>query len=98
MFFRGSRYETVRESTFRAADGREIRYKRLRFVPRLKAAAALRVNQGDRPDLLAFRALDDAELFWRLADVNRVRRPVELTATPGRLVGVPGVGGGEGNR
>lgn len=96
MFFRGSRYESIEESTLVNEDGREIRYKRLRFVPRLKAQAALRVNEGDRPDLLAFRALDDAELFWRLADVNRVRRPAELSAKPGRLVRVPGSGGGEG--
>lgn len=97
MFFRGSRYETVKESTLVTEDGREIRYKRLRFVPRLKAQAALRVNEGDRPDLLAVRALDDAELFWRLADVNRVKRPIELSAKPGRLVGVPASSGGEGS-
>jgi hypothetical protein len=96
MFFRGSRYEGVKESTLVTEDGREIRYKRLRFVPRLKAGAALRVKEGDRPDLLAYRALDDAELFWRLADVNRVKRPVELSVEPGRLIGVPASGGGEG--
>lgn len=97
MFFRGSRYETVEESTLLTEGGREVRYKRLRFVPRLKAQAALRVNEGDRPDLLAYRAFDDAELFWRLADVNRVKRPVELSAKPGKLIGVPGSGGGEGS-
>ena len=90
MFFRGSRYERVKESTLTTEEGREIRYKRLRFVPRLKAAAALRVTDGDRPDLLAARALDDAELFWRLADVNRVKRPAEMTVKPGVLVRVPG--------
>lgn len=97
MFFRGSRYENIKESTLVAENGRELRYKRLRFVPRLKAQASIRVQQGDRPDLLAYRALTDAELFWRLADVNRARRPVDLAATPGKLVGVPGPGGGEGS-
>lgn len=96
MFFRGSRYQNVKESTRVDEDGRELRYKRLRFVPRLTAQAAVRVQQGDRPDLLAHRALGDAELFWRLADVNRVKRPVDLSDTPGRLIGVPGSGGGEG--
>jgi hypothetical protein len=93
MFFRGSRYETVGETTHLTEDGREIRHKRLRIVTPPAAAAATRVRQGDRPDLVAFRALGDAEAFWRLADANRARRPVEMTARPGRLIRVPGGGG-----
>jgi hypothetical protein len=101
MFFRGSRYEQIKESIYRAEDGREIRHKRLRFVPNKVGVAALRVIEGDRADLLAFRALGDAELFWRLADVNRRRRPVDLARAPGELVAVPGpataVGSGRGS-
>lgn len=94
MFFRGSRYETVGEATHVTEDGREIRHKRLRFAPKLKAAAATRVRQGDRPDLVAHRTLGDAEAFWRTADANRARRPAELTAVPGRLLRIPGPDGG----
>jgi hypothetical protein len=93
MFFRGSRYETIGETTFVDDDGREIRHKRLRIIPATPAAAATRVRQGDRPDLIAFRTLGDPEAFWRLADANAARRPSELTATPGRLIRVPGGGG-----
>jgi hypothetical protein len=92
MFFRGSRYETVAEATHVAEDGREIRHKTLRIIAPPAAVAATRVRQGDRPDLVAFRTLGDAEAFWRLADANRTRRPADLTATPGRLIRVPGGG------
>ena len=40
MFFRGSRYEPVETATLETADGREVRYKRLRFVVRDAAPIA----------------------------------------------------------
>jgi hypothetical protein len=93
MFFRGSRYEHVPEAELTRPDGRTVRHKRMRFVPALDGPRATTVREGERPDLLAYRVLGDPEQFWQLCDVNRVSRPVDLTAVPGRPVRVPGPGG-----
>lgn len=93
MFFRGSRYESVPTTELIQPDGGLIQYKRMRFIPAFDATLQQVAREGDRPDLLAHRALGDAELCWRLADANRVMRPVELTAMPGFCVRVPGPGG-----
>jgi hypothetical protein len=90
MFFRGSRYESVLDAELVDAQGREVRYKRQRFIPELEPGRTTRpVREGDRPDLAAYAALGDPELFWRLCDLNRTVRPVDLTATPGGRIAVP---------
>ena len=96
MFFRGSRYEPIAETSLETADGRIIRYKRMRFIPASPAQARsfVGVEQGDRPDLVASRAIGDSEQFWRLCDLNLVLRPVDLTATPGQAVAIPAPQGG----
>jgi len=93
MFFRGSRYERVAEVEIVDRRGRLVRYKRLRLVPEVDGLQAEVVREGDRPDLVAHRALGDPEQFWRLCDVNREMRPSDLTDGPGRLLLVPGPGG-----
>lgn len=92
MFFRGSRYEHVADTEMPGPGGRTIRYKRMRFIPDTPARLAEKVEQGDRPDLAAYRALGDPEQFWRLCDANLVQRPVDLTAVAGRRILVPGPG------
>jgi hypothetical protein len=96
VFFRGSRYEPIPETSMAAKNGRTIRYKRMRFVPQTTARSRLFVKAqlGDRPDLLAYRAIGDPEQFWRLCDLNLVRRPVDLTGVPGKPVTIPSPGGG----
>jgi hypothetical protein len=94
MFFRGSRYESIPDSEILAPDGRTIRYKRMRFIPEVQGTLSYVVRQGDRPDLAAYNALGDPEQFWRLCDVNRVQRPVDLTREPGVQIQVPGPDGG----
>jgi hypothetical protein len=96
MFFRGSRYENIADTTCTAKDGRTIRYKRMRLIPQASSPPRLftPVQQGERPDLLAFRTIGDPEQFWRLCDLNLVQRPVDLTAQPGVLVAVPAPEGG----
>jgi hypothetical protein len=95
MFFRGSRYEPVPDAELTASDGRIVRYKRRRVIPEVRTSLATTVRNGDRPDLLSYRALGDPELFWMLCDANRTRRPAELTRTAGRTIAVPGPSGGE---
>lgn len=96
MFFRGSRYENITDAILTTKDGRTIRYKRMRFIPQAGSPPRLfaSVEQGERPDLLAFRMIGDPEQFWRLCDLNLVRRPVDLTAEPGTPVAVPSPEGG----
>ncbi len=92
MFFRGSRYENVPEAELATADGRTLRYKRIRFIPDTPGSVPYRVQPDDRPDLVAYRTAGDPELFWRLCDANGVMRPDELTAEPGRLLKTPAPG------
>jgi hypothetical protein len=96
MFFRGSRYEPIADTTLTTKDGTTIRYKRMRFIPANPAPARtfVKTQEGDRPDLVAFRTIADPEQFWRLCDLNLVRRPVDLTAVAGRLVAIPAPQGG----
>jgi len=77
LFFRGSRYEHVPDAEIAGPAGR----------------TGEKVQDGDRPDLIAFRALGDPEQFWRLCDVNRVMAPAELTAVGGKRILSPGPGG-----
>jgi hypothetical protein len=89
LFFRGSRYEQIADAEIDGPDARTIRYKRMRFIPELRGPATAQVQAGDRADLVAFRTLGDPERFWRLCDVNRIMRPADLAATPGRRLRVP---------
>ncbi len=94
MFFRGSRYENVPDAELTDRNGRTIRYKRMRIVPDVQGQLSYRVIEGDRPDLAAYKTLGDPEVFWWLCDVNKQRRPAELTAKPGRTIAIPGPEGG----
>lgn len=89
MFTRGSRYEHVPEAEFIGRDERRIRYKRIRFLPEPGGLPAYTVQDGDRPDLAAYRIAQDPEMFWRLCDANGTARPSELTARPWRRIRVP---------
>ena len=86
-----SRYDPAHPLSLTDVDGRTVRYLPRRFLPRVDGrtmADTVVVRAAERPDLLAVRTLDDAELAWCLADANGVRRPSEL-AEPGRVVVVP---------
>jgi len=89
MFFRGSRYEPVSEAQVATADGRTIRYKRVRFIPDTPGSLAQRVNQGDRLDLISYRIYKDPEQFWRICDANLGMLPEELVEEPGRRLLIP---------
>jgi hypothetical protein len=95
MFFRGSRYENVAEAEIVSAAGRTIRYKRARFIPESPVGRqSYVVRESDRADLATYAVLGDPEVFWRLCDLNRVQRPVDLTAVPGTRIAAPGPEGG----
>jgi hypothetical protein len=89
MFFRGSRYEPVPTAEITTADGRTIRYKRVRFVPAPAVLLFRRVGEGERLDLIAYELYRDPEQFWRICDANRAFRPDTLTEEPGRILAIP---------
>ncbi len=94
MIDSASRYASVPILAYTDADGRTVRYLGRRFpsdaVPRNTVTVV--IASGDRPDLLAQRALGDPLAFWRLADLNRVLDPMDLTVPPGRRVQRPAAG------
>lgn len=68
------------------AAGRQIRYLPRRFLPPVETFEALvevRVQGGDRLDLVAARTLGSADAWWRVADANETLDPAALTAVPG---------------
>lgn len=89
MFFRGSRYEPIETAALTTADGREVRYKRLRFVVRdLAPPLAYVVQEGDRVDHVAWNVYRDPEMWWRIADANADLVADDLAAVPGRVLRV----------
>lgn len=92
MFEPTSRYYNLEEATHVTPDGREVAYKRRRFLPRgetMPTVAEVTVTEGDRLDLIAARTLGDPEQFWRIADKENALNPFDLTAVPGRRLHIP---------
>jgi hypothetical protein len=92
MFEHNSRYYPVEVATWQAADGRQVRYVRRRFLPRgdsLPLLAEVAVADGQRLDQIAAATLGDPEQYWRICDANDAMRPADLLATVGALLRVP---------
>lgn len=69
-----------------------VAYVLRRFIPQardISAAFEHVVSAGERPDLVAYQAFGDAELYWRVADANAVTDPNELTDTLGARIAIP---------
>jgi hypothetical protein len=92
MFDFTSRYYAIETAVHVAHDGREIVYKRRRFLPQGENMPLLGeavVAQGDRLDLITARTLGVPEAFWRVADANNAMSPFDLTEEPGRRLRIP---------
>jgi hypothetical protein len=92
MFDLNSRYYKIETATYTDASGRQIAYKRRRFLPRtqdLQTLANVTVVQADRLDLISVRTLGDPEQFWRICDASDAMNPPDLIAQPGKSVRVP---------
>jgi nucleoid-associated protein YgaU len=86
MFFRGSRYQDVADAIHVERSGREIPYKRLRWIPLPPTQDTHTVAFGERLDHIAHRHYGDPEQFWRIADANLALHPAELTEPVGRVL------------
>lgn len=92
MFTHTSRYYALDTVTLTTADGRQIAYKRRRFLPdpaAMQVLAEVAIVQGDRLDRITARTLGDPEQFWRVCDINNVLNPAELTEEVGRRIKIP---------
>jgi len=92
MFDHTSRYYDLETAILRLDDGREVAYKRRRFLPQGRAMTLLAtavVGQDDRLDLVSARTLGDPLAWWRIADANDAMDPSELVAVPGRALRIP---------
>jgi nucleoid-associated protein YgaU len=92
MFNQNSRYYKIETDTLTDAGGRQIAYKRRRFLPRaedLQTLTEVTVVQADRLDLIAVRTLGDPEQFWRICDASDAMNPPDLLVQPGKSVRVP---------
>jgi hypothetical protein len=89
MFFKGSRYESVASHQIMDREGRIISYKRVRFIPPPKAAAAHKVRECERLDHIAHNYYRDPERFWAICDANYALWPDDLVARPGRRILIP---------
>lgn len=89
MFFKGSRYAEVKESTITDSKGRVIRYKRIRFIPETEGLTTHAVKQDERLDHVAYEHYHDPERFWRVCDANDAMWPDDLMATTGRKLSIP---------
>jgi hypothetical protein len=92
MFDHTSRYYNYETATFEMADGREVAYKRRRFLPNgdgLPLLTEISIADGDRLDLITSRTLGDPGQYWRICDANNTMNPAELISEIGRTLRVP---------
>ncbi len=98
-FAENSRYRGLPLLMHVDARGVEHVYIGPRLVPQPEALAEVgqyEVREGDRIDNVAGQVFGDPELYWRIADANRVLTPGELTERIGRRLritlpeGMPG--------
>jgi hypothetical protein len=98
-FDEASRYRGLSLLVHVDPNGNETVYVERRLLPAPESMAVVgwyTVRDGDRLDLIASWQFDDARLWWRIADANRVLVPALACAPVGRRLalalpaGVPG--------
>jgi nucleoid-associated protein YgaU len=90
MFFKGSRYERVKDYVAQDARGNRNRVKRMRRIPqRPKKALTYIVKEGDRLDLLAYTYYGDPTKFWLICDANHSSMYPHELLVPGKKIIIP---------
>lgn len=91
MFEPNSRYYSVEDASLETRDGSKIAYKKRRFLPdwsKMAVIQEIKVNEGDRLDIISARVIGDPEQFWRICDANNIMHPLEITSDIGRSIKV----------
>ena len=85
MFDKDSRYAKLPVREFTDPAGRTIAHVARRIIRAPEApVASIRVEAGDRLDLIADRAYGEPRQFWRIADANPTADHTTLTRPAGR--------------
>lgn len=85
MFDRDSRYAKLPLKALTDAQGRSVSYVARRIIPdNPRLVAQVKVQSGDRIDILAHRVYGEPRLYWRIADANPDPAPDRLADTAGR--------------
>jgi len=94
MFEATSRYNECGDAFVVGKDGKTIKYKKRRFIPKEKESQVtileIDIVAGDRIDLISSKYLADSEQFWRLCDMNGVMHPLDLTEPIGKTIKITG--------
>lgn len=89
MFDPDSRYAKAPIQRRTDAQGREVAFVLRRIIPDTgREVARMRVEDGDRLDLMASRAYDAPAESWRIMDANPDPQPGRLADTPGRSLAI----------
>jgi len=89
MFFKGSRYDRVKDYIALDARANRNRVKRIRRIEQQpKKALTHTVKEVDRLDLLAHTYYGDPTKFWLICDANQAMFPSDLLV-PGKRIIIP---------
>jgi hypothetical protein len=86
-----SRYRDLEKAEFTYDDGRNVTYRRRRFLPgaaTMETLTRVTVEEGDRLDLITTASLGSPEHYWRVCDANDVMDPNQLEIV-GRRIRIP---------
>ena len=87
MFFKGSRYEYVKEYTPTDSRGKQKKVKAIRFIHKpVTSAFSYTIKGRDRLDLLADTYYGDPTKFWFICDANDAVFPYELLVPANKIV------------
>jgi hypothetical protein len=87
-----SRYYSLETAQFVTTDGRNIAYKRRRFLPfgeDLPLFAEVIVTRDDRLDQITAQTLGIPEQFWQICDANNAMYPPDLLSESVQVLRVP---------
>jgi hypothetical protein len=94
MFDATSRYTQCGDAFVVTNDGKIIKYKRRRFIPKeidiQIPILEIDIVTGDRIDLISSKYLANPEQFWRLCDMNGIMHPLDLTEKIGKTIKIIG--------
>jgi GH24 family phage-related lysozyme (muramidase) len=78
MFYKGSRYENVKTTSYTDENNQEQIHKKIRFIKETPPEFEYKIKQNERLDLVTHKFYSDPTKFWVICDGNNVMHPEEL--------------------